>query len=478
MRRILFTTGFAAIAACGGSNNSTPDALIINTIDGPPAAMGTSFDNAIDITSAVDVGTGTMGTLPDTKTKIYYKATLPAGDHIVITTASNAETTTDGTVTDTVVTTYSSDKAAFAQDDDAWPRSSTDSALFFEVPAGGTIYITVEDCNSHSATGCYPAAMVTDFAFTLHVLHTNKLVSPEITAAVANDGAVANADTITYKVPAGGAAGQYGTYLLDGNFAATSSKHAFAFKPPAATLDAGGRERAEFFVQPISAANGDGSTSNIKAWVTKADGTTILASADQANYKDGDNATNGPLDLSLPVTAGTQYYLFVQNGDATSAPSTDYYFVDHFAGQYFYGTAETEGAAGTGINDTMLTAQKLATPATATAGAFFADGNISVGADVDWYEVDPIAGTKTVDLGCASARTGSGVVGLTATLYAADGTTQIGTMGPETATTDLSKATITVPANTTKAFLKVSAASLSGTNTGTSYRCDVFYSTM
>ena len=473
MRRLLLTTILAA-AACGGSNNNnnTPDAP--SGADAPPAAMGTSFDNAIDITSAIDVGTGTMGTLPDTKSKIYYKLTLAANDRIIVATATNAINTTDGSVTDTVVTVYDSNKTAYAQDDDGWPRQSTDSQLFTQVGAAGTYYITVEDCNSHSTSGCYPATGVKDFAFTLHVLHTNKVTTPEITAAAGNDGQIANADTITYKVPTGGTSGQFGLYLLDGGFATVGATHVYSIKPPNATLDAGGREHIEFFVQPIGAANGDGSTSNIKAWVTAANGTTVLGSADQANYKDGDNATNGPLDLSVPVTAGTQYYLFVKSDAANSAPATDFYFGVHFAGQFFYGTAEKEGATGTLKNDTMLTAEVLATPAMATAGSFFADGNIASATDVDWYEVDPPAGLTKVQISCQSARQGSGVVGLKAVLYAADGTTAIATEAPETATTDAS-AMGTVPANTAKAFLKVSAASLDPTNTGTYYRCDVFY---
>ena len=471
--------GFVAAIGCGGSNNNngTPDAPGVDAPSGPDARGGTSFDNAIDITSSIDVTTGTMGTLADTKTKDYYKVTLAAGDRLLFATSTNATTVTDGTVTDTVVTVYDSSKTAIAQDDDAWPRSSTDSQLFAEARAAGTYYITVEDCNSHTSSGCYPAASVTDFAYTLHVFHPNKLQSPEIYAASTNDGTTAHADTIPYAIPAGGTAANYGIYTLDGNFAATTSVQAFSFTVPKATLS-GDRAHVEFFVQPIGPMNGDGSTSNIKAWVTPSNGTTILASADQSNYKDGDS-TDGPLDLSVPVTENAQYYLFVQNTAQTSAPTTDYYFIQHFAGQFYFGTTEAEGAKGIGVNDTYLTAQVLATPSQASAGTFFADGDLSQTADVDWYEVDPPAGTKTADLTCESARQGSGVVGLTATLYAADGSTMLGTTGAETATKDLDNASITIPANTTKAYMKVSATSVgSTTNTGTFYRCDVFYSAM
>jgi hypothetical protein len=466
-----------AAAACGGGNKSNPDAGA-DASTGIDARPGSSFDNATDITGSIDVGTGTMATLVDTKTKNYYKLTLAAGDRLFIGTSTNAATVTDGSVTDTVVTLYDANKTPLAQDDDGWPRNSTDSQLLTEAGAAGTYYITVEDCNSHSTSGCYPATGVTDLGYTLHVFHLNKLTSPEINAAAAQDGTIAHAQTIPYAVPSGGTAGNYGIYNIDGNFGTLGATHVYAFTPPAATVLAGSRMRVEFFVQPISATNGDGSTSNIKAWVTPSNGTTILAMADQSNYKDGDSA-DGPLDLSVPVTKGAQYYLFVQSAATASAPATDYYFIQHFVGQYWYGTAELEGAAAMGINDTAQTAQPLTTPTGLTAGSFFADGNLSQTADVDWYEVDPPGGTKTASIDCGTYRRGSGVVGQTATLYAADGSTMIGTTGAETATADLSNSSITIPANTTKAYLKISAKSVGSTaNTGTYYTCSVFYSAM
>jgi len=466
------TLALLAAGCGGGSSSHNPDAS--TTPDAKPT--GASFSTAIPLT--LDVVTGTNGTLPDTKTKVYYQFTLAAGDRIASATQTNAPMMTDGSVTDTVVTIYNTAETAIAQDDDAWPRLSTDSQVFFEATAAGTYYLTVEDCNSAHSSGCYPATGVTDFNYTLFVDHTSH-GAPEVNAATTQDGTTAHAQSIAYAIPQGGMAGDYGLYLLDGNFPGTTSTHVFGFQPPAATVDTGARMHVEFWVQPISANNGDGSTSNVKAWITAGNGVTIASSADQNNYKDGDNATNGPLDLRLPVSQGVQYYLFVQNTAATSAPATDYYFIGHYVGSWFYGTAETEGAGITGMNDTVNTAQKLATPQGADAGSFFADGDMGAATDVDYYEVDPPTGTTKGTMSCAAAREGSGVVGLTATLYAADGTTVIHTIGPETATADLFDATsFTVPANTTKAYIKVTAASQSSTNTGTFYRCNVFYTPM
>ncbi|HTR49487.1 MAG TPA: hypothetical protein VMJ10_02200 [Kofleriaceae bacterium] len=471
------TTKIAALAliagGCGSSSGHTPDATAM-----PDAAPnGASFATAIDLTSALDSTSGTMGMLPDTKTKLYYKLTLVAGDRIVAATQTNAEMTTDGSVTDTIVTIFDSAETAIAQDDDAWPRFSTDSQVYFQATAAGTYYLTVDDCNAESSSGCYPASGVTDFKYTLFVDHTSSAGTRESYASSTQDGTTAHADKINYAVPSGDAAGQYGYYVIDGNFASTTATHVFQFTAPAAKIDLGARNHVDFWVQPISAENGDGSTSNVKAWITAGNGVTIASSADQTNYKDGDNATNGPLNLTLPASEGVEYYLFVQNTATTSTPATDYYFIQHYAGSLYFGTAEGEGAGVTGMNDTVGTAQVLATPTGADAGSFFADGDIGGAGDVDYYEVDPPSGTTKAAMSCSSARQGSGVVGLTATLYAADGTTVIHTLGPETATADLIDATeFTVPTGTMKAYMKVTATSQSAAVTGTFYLCSVAYS--
>ncbi|HEY1553692.1 MAG TPA: hypothetical protein VGF94_02605 [Kofleriaceae bacterium] len=461
-------------AGCGSSNpTKNPDAPMTGSDAG---ADGSSFDSAIDITAQIDSATPIAGKLPDTKTKIYYKATLAAGDRMLAATATQAANVTDGSVTDTFVTIYDSSHAPIAQDDDAWPRPNTDSTVLFEAQGAGTYFLTVEDCNSAHSSGCYPAAGVTDFTYALGLDHLSKIISPEINAAATQDGTTAHAQPIPYTVPSGGTAGDYGYYTIDGNFASATATHVYSFTAPAATILTGSRMHAEFFVQPIGADNGDGSTSNIRIWVTASDGTTILAQADQSKYKDGDNATDGPLDISVPVTKNMQYYLFVQNTASASNPTTDYYFIEHFIGQFYYGTQELEAMTVKGTNDTKATAQALMTPQGADAGSFFADGNIGAAGDADWYEVDPPAGATMASLSCEAARAGSGVAGLTMTLFAADGTTGIGAIGPETATADLFNANaFTVPANTTQAFIQVTASAQDPNDTGTYYRCNVFY---
>ncbi len=429
-------------------------------------------------------GSPTSATLGGINTTDYYSFTAKAGERIYVAALAQALATgmgngNDATIIDTVVTVYDSTMKQIAQDDDDWPRTGTDSALYFVAPADGTYYVTVQDCNgAFGPMNCAMASGVTTFDYQILVADVGKLSFPETTAASTQDGTTAKAQTLSYKLPMGGKAGQYSFDVVDGLFTAAGQTHVYSFTPPADTsVTAGQRAHAEFWVQPVGPNNGDGSTANVTMWVTDSSGTKIWSRADQANYKDGDNQTDGPLNLSVPVTLGQQYFLFIKSDATTSAPTTDYYFVEHFVGSYFYGDVEAEGATGTAMNDTMATAQKLATPMGGTAGTFFVDGDVATASDVDWYEVDPATTSKTAYLECSSARRGAGTQGFTATLYGADGTTVIGALGPEASppAVDLYKSGLTLPASPTKAFLKVSATGQDATDLGTAYLCTVQY---
>jgi hypothetical protein len=479
MQRAGFAWAFVlVVAGCGSSGNgSHSDAAAADAPTPVDARPGSSFDTAIDITNKID-GQTYIATLPDTATRDYYKFTVASdGARLVAGTTTDAATMQFGSVADTVLTIYDSSETAFAQDDDTWPEYDSDSGVWFETRAAGTYYLTVEDCHSAFGDDCaFPASGIVDLNYHVFINHTTHVVARETHADGSQDGTVANAQPIAYAVPSGNQPGHYGYYMLDGNFRTATDTHVFAFTPPAdASLLTGTRMRAEFFVQPIGAANGDGSTAAVKAWVTATDGTTILAAANEGTYGNSRTPPNYNLDLSLPVTAGTPYYLFVQNTDASSVPATDYYYVDHFIGSFYIDPAELEGAAASGVNDTMATAELLAHPAQ-TPDSYFVDGNLATAADVDWFEVDPPSTDNMVGLECRAVREGAGFAGFTATLYAADGMTAIGSIGPETASAEIF-ADFAVPSGTAKAYLKVTATSIDTTDTGNSYRCGADYFT-
>jgi hypothetical protein len=269
---------------------------------------------------------------------------------------------------------------------------------------------------------------------------------------------------------------------IDGDsFTASANTHVFSFTVPATLMPTtGARLRTELWLQPIGTNNGDGSTGNVTAWVTDSSGTKVLAQADQVNYKDGDDFTQGPLNLTVPVKSGSQYFLFVKDDNAAPTAS-DYYFFVHTID-----SGNPLQVAG-GTNTSAATAQKLAVPSGET-NVYFVDGDITAFAPTQyWYEVDPPTGTKSVSASCGSARDGSGVQGLTMDIQAQAGAAApasivpSGTTKTETATADLSipiqtaSAGLAIPTGTTKMFLVVSATGQSATVTGTSYQCDVVY---
>jgi hypothetical protein len=439
-------------------------------------------------------GMAFAGEMADATTTDWYTFMGTAGERVYI--AANAVSIitpapadTENNIIDTVVTLFdSTGKKILAEDDDAYPRSNTDSQLFSDLPTTGQYFYTVQSCASaFSAAACGTEAP-TIFAYETFVADVGKLNGTtegsltysisEVYAGKAQTGLTANAVPIPYTVTKNAV----GVAAVDGDgFTATANTHVFSFTVPAGlTPTTGSRLRTDFWLQPIGINNGDGSTGNVKTWITAADGTTIIGQANEVNYKDGDDFTDGPLDLSVPVTSGSQYFLFVQ--DFVTPPSaTDSYFFLHTLGD-----GNPLQVAGGG-NISAATAQVLKTTTT-QPGSYFVDGDITAVGTQYWYEVDPPTGAKTVSTTCSSARSGSGVMGLTIDLQAQVGATGTPTsiVGPtmnkvETASGDLAipvqtaAAGLTLPTGATKMFLIVSATGQSTTVTGTSYECAVNY---
>jgi hypothetical protein len=476
------STGIGGAGGAGGAGAGAGGAPTTNTTK---AAATT-----VTINGPALNGVAASATAPD-----YYTFMGTAGERLYI--AANAVSiidpapaTDETNILDTVVTLYdSTGTKVLAQDDDGYPRSNSDSALFVELPTTGQYYYTVESCTEAFGTACGTEAP-TDFGYQTFVADVGKLngttegklkyTLTEFYAGTSQNGATASAVPITYTVTSDAV----GIAAIDGDsFSATANTHVFSFTVPTTlTPTTGSRLRTEFWLQPIGTSNGDGSTANVTPWITDSTGTTILAQANQVNYKDGDNFTDGPLDLSVPVTAGSQYFLFVKDDNA--APTAgDYYFFVHTLD-----SGNPLQVAG-GTNTSVATAQQLPVNKT-QAGAYFIDGNITALAPTQyWYEVDPPSGYTGVSASCSSLRSGSGVQGFTMDLQAQVGATgtpasfvPTGTVKTETANADLALPVATatsalmVPAGTTNVFLVVSATGQSATVTDTSYQCDVVYS--
>jgi hypothetical protein len=468
------TTTSTTTSTTTGSNTTT---------SGSGGATGNhSFDGA----TAIDLNSpNTAGSLVDADTTAdFYKFTATKGQRLTAVAIAQglftdaAHDPNDVTVVDTVVTIYDSTKKKIAQNDDQWPRSSTDSQAFTVIPADGDYYLTVNSfCTEFSTISgaCDNASGVTTLDYEVFVAEVSMLTAPEV-----NEGAEPNDDDkkavkAIYTVPSGGKAGQYSFSTIDGTFQTATDVDAYSLIIPADTVfDANQRAHAEFWVQAITPDNGTGAATNAKLWVVDADDLTKhVAEVDQANYSDGDNQTNGPIDLSVPIVAGHTYYLFVQHGAGASVPTQDFYFIKHFIGSYYYGQLEKSPDA----NETLATAEKLTTPAMVTAGNFFVDGNLSTATDVDYYTVDVPAGSTKASLFCDAQRVGSGLRGAKFSLLKADGSA----LGAGASLTEVKDkdayfagmTAVAIPAGTAKLILKVEAASQDPLVTGNFYHCTV-----
>lgn len=418
-----------------------------------------------------------LAKLPSATSGDYYSFTGAAGDTLLL--LAYAQILDDvgngADRIDTVVTLYDSNHNQIAQDDDAWPRFASDSELFFKVPATGTYFFSVQDCHATSLGNCgSTTSTATNFEYETAVFHVARLNAPEVFAGLTQDGTIAHAATVTYTVPdnapdAGNGKNDYGRYILDGRFDSTSDVHVFAFTPPADTdVTAGAPVTAEFWVQPIGANNGDGSTSNVQLWVTEGTGIDPIGYVDQSNYGDGDNMTNGALDFSVPVTLGTQYYLHVAHAGSTSTPATDYYFIGHGVGNPSLNTIEVEP------NNSVSAPQAITAGGN---GVFGVVGTLTSG-DEDWFQVDAPTGSTKVSISCSAQRSGSGLRGFTFGLYTASGATATlvaGTEATEVANADLGVSAIALPSGMTHFFLKLTATSQDGEVTGKYYGCGLSY---
>jgi hypothetical protein len=445
---------------------------------------GTTGNHTIGMATMLTVNTATMGMLVDYKTPDFYSFTAKAGERLVIQVIPpNLTGFTDPTLIDPAIALIDSSMnlmAPLTYQNGSNPYAGQVTTLYVQIPADGTYYLQLIDCNAFFKSGCpNNPTMITDTTYNIVVADTSKLQPAEVVAAMTQNGMTANADTVPYM--AGKTAGTYVASYIGGDWKSATDTHVFKFTPPAAaTVMTGGRGRAEFYFQQIGGAmtqGGDLSDANAKVWITDdAAGMHIIAAANQSNY----GQMTIPLDLSIPYTSGTTYYLFAQNTQTMGGPTKDFYFSVHELNPLF-DNAEKE-VFGMHTNDTGATAEVL--PALGSAHTLFAiDGDISAPGsattpDLDWFALTVPNSITQYGYQCDSARSGSGLGSFKIELFQADMTTAIGAPGVESAMQDLYLNPVALPAGVTagaKMFVKLSAATQDTMDTGTQYRCFVFF---
>jgi len=413
----------------------------------------------------------TNGTLADPATsKAYYSFSGSKGEVIEIDAAIFSSVAFSPDLPDLVATLYDATETQIARNDDPWPRTSNVPALYTVLPATGTYYLVVGDCNAvfGAAGNCASASAIAFPQYTIAV-HDLDLSAPDISKEGAEPGndSASGAATIAYS-KAGGTS--YVPSLLVGTFQSGTDTDTYTFTVPTdAPVASGGRARADFWILP-GGKNGDGSTATVgKAFIVDASDTSgaVLDQIDGTQYGSGRPGTpTGPAKLSAPVTLGHAYNLVIQHS-AQAAGSNDFYFIWHAGGtDVDSGSLEFDL---NGSNDTINTGSSLdGTFNDNGTYTYILDADISPPiTDVD-FTVLNINQPTVLSGSCKAKREGSGILGLSYQLLDKTSAAVIASQ-TESATSDLGLSA-SVPSGDT-VVLKVSATGQSATVTDTSYVC-------
>jgi hypothetical protein len=488
------------LAACSSDNNKTDQRIDGGksdrgpTADLPPAGDGSTVDKKIVKTDgtkdggggscpgttalavALTVGTGgkvgteVAGSIYDpTKGNCFYKLLGKKGDRLwIFTTAKTGTDPFDDTYLDTVLTMVDSNGKQVAQNDDPVPRLTNDAELYTVLPADGTYYLKVSECNAiFGINSCSDPTLITNKDFTIQVQTTE---FPFVINDTEPNDDQAHSIAVTYQATS--TTGLYFPAIIAGLFVNVGDVDVYTIQTPAdVTISAGARSSVQVVPLPWG-MEGNGSTAPIgKMWVVDpADPTHHLAEVDAS-------LGQTPAELTPPLPLNKPYYLFVTRTSGTAAGNNEFYFI----AQDPNGLANQLEAdeAGGAKNDTAATATAL-TASSSNPNAFYLEGDLSSASDVDYYSVAIPAGLtdKTVTVACGAQRSGSGLRGLKISLFKSDGTTLLtgSATVTETAADDALLEDLALGTETSKLILKLEATGAHDTNvTSSYYRCGVSF---
>jgi hypothetical protein len=471
----------------GGNTMKTTVHTSASSSSSGTGGMGGSSGGCHQFSCAVPIMVGakmaTAGTLVDPTTPDYYSFQGKKGDRFILQATAvglimNPPADTSS-ITDTVVTLYLPDMTKiWAFNDDAWPRLSTDSTLWTELPMDGTYYFTVNDCNALAAVNsnvtCAPPNGIMTFDYQVFV--------NDITMNHTETVGTAGTTTTVMYTPIPMMTGQFFDPVVDGDIAMQADVQKFTLTPPAFKPDPAARARAYFWVQSYGASDGTGTALDVVVTAKDKNG-NVLGKSDQQWYTNGDDPMNNSLQFAFPIddqfgnTATSTYNLEVSVSNKTGImPMQNYYIMQHHMGPFYLGQPELEKPDKSGPSNDASPGEVLKAP-TGVTGGFFIDGNLTTPADVDWYNFTVPGAAKLLGFSCASARDGSGVLGFTAEIFKdMAGTMSLGKVGPEVTTpgpkVDLNGPAkgITITGGATY-YLKVSATGQDAVNMGTYYNC-------
>lgn len=444
----------------GGSNGggSNGGGSVGGGTGGGSQPGGTSCADAILITQAI-----VTGKIDVAGKRVFYQFPGTQGAYMSISTETD-----NGATLDTTITLFDETGATkLASVDDAYPRVSTDSLLYYRVPADAMYCLVVEDFSTWH--GDAPEAHPNDeYTLILGALKgypadggvppagANPDKEPNNTAQTAQAG--------TVQTPSA----TLGNSRVYGMLDSQGDVDMYKFTAP---IDGG---MVWVTLPPNGVPSGQGVSgygSGLSAYTVRVmtTGGSVLGEWQSTTA----NIATSPPDFQVPAYG--DIVVSVERPTGHTATSNDFYVTD----LYFIPDSALEAA---GSNDTQGTAQALVLETdTANAKHKFAlfRGNISPISDVDQFSFTAGAG-DFIGLSCGAARSGSGLVGATFNISNAGGSLQSET---ETLTADVtwanaptaSKQAITATGGTY--YVKVNASSQSATNTGNYYRCGVHVTT-
>lgn len=463
------TAGTAAAGAAGAAGAGTGGAgggkagAAGSSTGGAAGTGGGTNNNTFDTAQTImyDDGTGTnlvaTELAPPTTDVDYYKFVGKKGDPLFIYTQCKPSTAPyDPTYPDLVMTLFNEAKTQIANDDDS-PQTN-DPSLYTVLPADGTYYLRIQECNNWDKGGpmnCAPAAAITTGSYGVAVVLLDPKGATNVPEVEPNDMA-ATATKVKY---AAASAGQYYTSVEYGGFSAAADVDMYSFTLPMDVKVTEGRSTGYFNWFP-DGVDGSGST-------TQFGEAAIYDPADMVNAvaKIPDGSVGN--ELSPPLTLGKPYLLVVKRGAKMGA--NDFYFVTHFTG----GSNPLEKEKAPGANDTVATGEATTAQDNADGSqTFFVEGDISTPADIDYYTIAVKAGLNQVAAYCAAEGSGSGLRMTKVELFA-DGVAIPKGSANDTFDKNMSITALALPAGAAKVSVKLSAPAVDPTVTSTFYRCGI-----
>lgn len=360
----------AAGAQSGFRNGFEHPASALACAGAPLLALASSVSDAIDPPGQID----------------YYRVNAGVGQWVEFRVIANPDN--DAELLDSVLTVLAADGVQrVARNDDDVLGFGVDSALVYRSPGTATYCLQLQDFSSwtNDVAEGGPTYVYDLYAnpIDFQTPGLNRDTEPNDTTATAQLGITA------FSTPA---VAQLAN--LAGDFATLEDVDVYRLNsaPTAQTI--------EVLFTPTGNAGYGGTTALGLVDIVAADGSTVLGRLDVAR---------GARALRLPALGLTNYHVYVHAPPA--APGANPFYWLQWRALASRNPQETNDVA----NGVSATAE-VATPVPFDGGTSYFLGGTIDSSDTDWWSFTASAGNR-VQLSCASAREGSGVISLTVTLY-------------------------------------------------------------